>query len=191
MKDEYPVLLKYLQKEIFSVSDQATEIHLRYDVVVVYLLMEETNRAATAARGLLHYPQYPQLHALAAKVCELAYESDECFSDLKEISTTDKLLSSYLPFRPVDISGKNGKQRVFVKLSVPFPSFPKPSMRLTLSNSFLCEELRQQTNIEKKIDVPWIKKIKEGAIQFTEKIEESELDNSNIESKSSNDDECH
>jgi hypothetical protein len=54
---------------------------------------------------------------------------------------------------------------VYIKISLPFPSFFKPNIDLELDDQFLFGETAQSC-VPKKIEAPWIKKIV-GNIQFT------------------------
>jgi len=44
-------------------------------------------------------------------------------------------MSEFLPYKSVEINEKKLK-RIYLKLSVPFPSFPKPSIEIKVSKSF-------------------------------------------------------
>ena len=55
VKENYSLLLKYLQKEIFSCEDDLNQVLLRYNVGIVYLLMEEQAKAHNVFKGLLKY----------------------------------------------------------------------------------------------------------------------------------------
>ena len=53
------------------------------------------------------------------------YSEDECLPDLEEEFEGHKRLSFYLPYKEVFLPDK---KRIYVKISLPFPYFPKPSI---------------------------------------------------------------
>lgn len=54
-RENFALLLKYLQKEIFSCEDDLTQLLLRYNVAVVYYLMGEHLKGNNVFKGLLKY----------------------------------------------------------------------------------------------------------------------------------------
>jgi hypothetical protein len=64
-------------------------------------------------------------------------------------------LSNYLVSHPAYIKEKQFK--VYLKLSIPFPEFPKPNIKLYIEEDFLKKELNMNL-IEKKLHAPWINK---------------------------------
>lgn len=55
IRQQYPLLIKYLQKEIFACEDDLTHFLLRYNVAVVYYLMGDYAKGLNVFRGLLKY----------------------------------------------------------------------------------------------------------------------------------------
>jgi hypothetical protein len=55
VKEDYTLMIKYLQKEIFSCEDDLTQLLLRYNVAVVYYLMGEYAKGQNVFKGLLKY----------------------------------------------------------------------------------------------------------------------------------------
>ncbi len=76
-------------------------------------------------------------------------------------------------YRKVTFCSKTGlsiepKKSIFVKISIPFPTFFKPEIDLSLDDQFIYGETAQ-TCIPKKIEAPWIKKVT-GNVQFTDNV---------------------
>ena len=57
MREHYPLLIKYLQREIFGCEDDLTQFLLRYNVAVVYYLMGDFAKGLNVFRGLLKYEE--------------------------------------------------------------------------------------------------------------------------------------
>ena len=55
MKENDQNLIIYLQKEIFGCEDDLTQLLLRYNVAIMYLLMGEHPKAQNVFKGLLKY----------------------------------------------------------------------------------------------------------------------------------------
>lgn len=104
-RENYALLLKYLQKEIFSCEDDLTQFLLRYNVAVVYYLMGEHLKGNNVFKGLLKYEEKYDVKQHLNKIIEARFDQDECIEELREeigIGCT-KLLSNYLPYKPVTL----------------------------------------------------------------------------------------
>ena len=77
-----------------------------------------------------------------------------------------KLLSNYLPFRPVILIKHEISIRIYVRPSIPFPEFPKPSLNLEIPSKLIAQEIKIEA-IEKKLEAPWIRKTSKKTVQFT------------------------
>lgn len=55
VKENYHLLLKYLQKEMFSCEDDFTQVLLRFNVAVVYYLIGESSKGLNVIKGLAKY----------------------------------------------------------------------------------------------------------------------------------------
>ena len=100
------------------------------------------------------------------KIVNCNFDEDECLEDLSDelcVNGNHKL-SYFLPYRSVEICHK-GVKRIYLKPSIPFPSFPRPNINLKATKEFLEDELELEI-VEKRIEAPWIKRNKEK-IQFT------------------------
>ncbi len=53
IRENYPLLLKYIQRELFSCQESPTQLLLRYNVSIIYLLLEEQGKAINALRALV------------------------------------------------------------------------------------------------------------------------------------------
>jgi hypothetical protein len=128
VREQYSLLLKFLQRELFECEEGPTQGLLRYNVAVLYLLMQEHSKALNALRSLAKGSRLG-LEATLQKLERLRFEEDECLPDAREELgiTCSKLLSAYLPYRSVRVGGQNGV-RLYVRPSIPFPEFPRPSL---------------------------------------------------------------
>lgn len=72
------MLLKYLQKEMFGCEDDLTQVLLRFNVAVVYLLMGEVGKGLNVIKGLNKYEGKYDLKKRVEKMGGLQYEMDEC-----------------------------------------------------------------------------------------------------------------
>lgn len=113
------------------------------------------------------------MQSRARKFLDNQITIDECLSDLQEEFKGVKRLSSFLSYRKINYVSQEQSQQsnFFIKISLPFPSFPKPNIAFTVDNEFLVGET-SQTCIPKKIQAPWVKKVT-GKIQFTDVVIES------------------
>ena len=68
------------------------------------------------------------------------YTEDECVPDLEDELKGVRRLSHYLPYRGVTLPDS---KRIYVKISLPFPYFEKPNIRLTIDDVFLLRESSQ------------------------------------------------
>lgn len=68
------------------------------------------------------------------------YTEDECVPDLEDELKGVRRLSHYLPYRSVTFPES---KRIYVKISLPFPYFEKPNIRLTIDDVFLLKESYQ------------------------------------------------
>lgn len=57
MKEDYTLMIKYLQKEMFGCEDELTQLLLRYNVAVIYYLMGEYTKGQNVFKGLLKYEE--------------------------------------------------------------------------------------------------------------------------------------
>ncbi len=182
-RQQYPLLIKYLQREIFGSEDDLTQFLLRYNVAVVYYLMGDFPKGLNVFRGLLKYEEKFDIKAHIDRVLQGDFDNDECLQELREEIGIgcNKLLSNYLPYRPVTLPNAaivtEPPVRIYIRLLIPFPPFAAPSLRLAIESSFILAEMSPGV-VEKRIEAPWIKKGRGSQIQFTEKVEEgaAELD---------------
>lgn len=183
-KQQYQLLIKYLQREIFGSEDDLTQFLLRYNVAVVYYLMGDFPKGLNVFRGLLKYEEKFDIKTHIDKILQGDFDQDECLQELREEIGIgcNKLLSNYLPYRPVTLPNSSNAvtalpMRVYIRLLIPFPAFASPSLRLSIDPAFILAEMAPGV-VEKRIDAPWIKKGRGRQIQFTEKLEEgaAELD---------------
>jgi hypothetical protein len=176
-RQQYPLLIKYLQREIFGSEDDLTQFLLRYNVAVVYYLMGDFPKGLNVFRGLLKYEEKFEIKAHIDKVLQGDFDHDECLQELREEIGIgcNKLLSNYLPYRPVTLPNTTTviapPMRVYIRILIPFPAFAAPSLRLSIDSSFILAEMSAGV-VEKRIEAPWIKKGRGRQIQFTEKVEE-------------------
>ena len=165
----YPLLLKYLQKELFGCEDEASQVMLRFNVAVVHHLTGEPLKAHNVLGNLAKMQTKFDLGAKVEKLIRQDFLQDECAEDLREELgfSCSKLLSNYLPFAPVTLTNMEGELvRVYLKIMLPFPQFTSPNLDLVINSSFVLEELDQKT-VDKKIEAPWIHKVRNSTIQFT------------------------
>jgi hypothetical protein len=169
----YSLLLKYLQKELFSQQESRVALLLRYNIILAYLLLGELKKALNACKTLLNATHSPAIARIAQKIETLSFDQDECLEDLREElnPSCSKLLSHYLPYRSVLLDPHSTK-RVYVRPSIPFPDFPTPSLELKAGQKFVAGEIVSSA-VEKKLEAPWIRKTEKRTVQFMEKLEES------------------
>lgn len=136
---EYPALLKHLQRELFQSDQAADQALLRFNVAVVYLLLSDKAKAINALKGLLGKDDPLQVAQAVQKLEQLAFYPDECFQELREeLDLGPRLLSSYLAYRSVNISQQ---LRIYVRPSIPFPQFERPSLDLWLGEDWVLGEV--------------------------------------------------
>lgn len=75
--------------------------------------------------------------------------------------------------------------QVFVRINVPFPRFPLPHLELKIDKEFILKEAGPSI-IEKKIDAPWVRRMNNHMIQFTENLEESKMESVDLSSSKGN-----
>jgi hypothetical protein len=78
IKENYSLLIKYLQKEIFSCEDDLDQLLLRYNVAVIYFLMGEYTKGHNVFKGLLKYEEKYDIKKHITKIIEAEFEADEC-----------------------------------------------------------------------------------------------------------------
>ena len=127
-------------------------------------MLDEKSKAVNALRSLVK--ETGLVIDIMDKLQEARFDEDECLPDLREEAgiSCSKLLSNYLPYRSIQISGYK-ENHIYVRPSIPFPDFPKPSLELPITAAFIMGEL-SVGSVEKKIEAPWIKRTKK-TIQFT------------------------
>lgn len=140
MKQQYSLLLKYLQQQIFACEDDLSQFLLRYNVALLYLLLGDHPKALNVFKGLLKYEDKFDVRPHLTKLIRAELDPDECLPDLREEIGIgcNKLLSSYLPYRGVIL--QEGL-KVYARILVPFPTFQAPSLRLTIDHAFIRSEL--------------------------------------------------
>lgn len=55
MKKDYKLLLRYIQRELLSCSDEQLEMLLRYDMAVLYFLTGEEVKAVNVIKTMAKY----------------------------------------------------------------------------------------------------------------------------------------
>jgi hypothetical protein len=73
------------------------------------------------------------------KILNGEFDADECLQELREEIGIgcNKLLSNYLPYRPVAVPTSTSTVKVFIRLLIPFPAFEPPSLRLSIEPPFI------------------------------------------------------
>ena len=102
--------MKYLQKQLFGCEDDTTQIMLRFNVAMVYLLTAEFSKGQNVASSLNKFRDKFDFKGKTDKMFEFDFEQDECIEDLREELgiNCSKLLSSYLPFKPMTLTNRKG-----------------------------------------------------------------------------------
>jgi hypothetical protein len=93
--------------------------------------MGETNKGLNVIKGLAKYEEKYDLKKRIAKMVNCEYDQDECIDELKEEIgiNCNKLLSSYLPFRPIKfVNHREESIRIYIKINIPFPKFANPNL---------------------------------------------------------------
>ena len=143
VKEDFGCLLKYLQKELFEGGEEGEELLLRYNLVIVYLLVGEQEKALNVVRSLGKFEGRFKIAGLMGKMLRSEYEEDECLEELGSVMGIGegRLLSSYLPFHPAKVKTELSEKRIFMRVSIPFPDFPMPDLQLKIDSSFILREI--------------------------------------------------
>lgn len=184
VKKNYGLMLKYIQRQLFSVRDEREEVLLRYNLCVLYILMGENGKMVNLVRSLMKFQKKYRLGHIVEKMIGGLYSQDECLDQLGESMgiAADRLLSNYLPYRPVTMQNSFGESiRIYVRVNIPFPEFPMPNFQVKIDRTFILTQVGANL-VEKKIQAPWIRRINNKVIQFTEKLDESIMDLGEINS---------
>jgi tetratricopeptide (TPR) repeat protein len=142
-RQQYALLVKYLQREIFACEDDLTQFLLRYNVAVVYYLLGDFAKGLNVFKGLLKYEDKFEVKAHIDKIAQAEFDADECLQELREEIGIgcSKLLSNYLPYRPVSIPTALPTDaaciKVYMRMLIPFPAFESPSLRLAIDSAFI------------------------------------------------------
>ena len=103
-------------------------------MAIVYYLISEASKGDNVMAGLIKYSE--DLKERVDKFVERKFSVDECVPDIGEEAKLTKRISSFLPFRKVSLPSGHllgSDIPVFLKVSIPFPDFPKPDIILELS----------------------------------------------------------
>ena len=68
---------------------------------------------------------------------------------------------------------------MLLRINIPFPEFPLPILELKIDQKFILKNLGFEL-IEKKIEAPWIRRMDNHMIQFTQNLEECLHDTSDL-----------
>lgn len=74
-------------------------------------------------------------------------------------------MSSYLPYRSVELSKLDKKVKIHMRPCIPWPKFKEPDLKLKLSGLFIVEEL-SSSRIPKCLEAPWLVRVN-NMVQFT------------------------
>ena len=80
MKKDYKLLLKYIQRELLSCSDEQLEVLLRYDMAVTYFLTGEELKALNVIKSMAKYESIFKIKEWIGKVQNREFMQDECLS---------------------------------------------------------------------------------------------------------------
>lgn len=69
----------------------------------------------------------------------------------------------FLPFKRIP------NTKINIKLSIPFPEPPIPSLDIKVTNDFLNERVKIEA-VDGKGEAPWIRKNNKGKYQFTNQV---------------------
>lgn len=139
IREDYPALLKHLQRELFASEEETEQALLRFNVAVVYLLLEDRGKAVNALKGLMGKDDPLELAPTASKLEHLAFDKDECFQELREeLGLGSRLLSNYLSYRSVNLTESI---RIYVRPSISFPRFDSPCLDLWLDEDWVVAEV--------------------------------------------------